>query len=84
MGWPGLIACLGLAWNSVSEGMAGVIGDGPLQLPRLASLAAIAGLMIQGATDTIFFRPEVQIVGLFCLATLAQPHRSSSLETGPC
>ena len=83
-GWPGLIACLGLAWSSVSEGMAGLIGDGPLQLPRLASLAAIAGLMIQGATDTIFFRPEVQIVGLFCLATLAQHHRSSSLETGPC
>ena len=24
-GWPGLIACLGLAWRSVSEGMAGLI-----------------------------------------------------------
>jgi len=26
---------------------------------------------VQGATDTIFFRPEVQLTGWFCLATLA-------------
>jgi hypothetical protein len=30
-------------------------------------------LLVQGATDTIFFRPEVQLIGLFCLASLAQP-----------
>ena len=36
----------------------------------LASLAAIAGLLGQGIADTIFFRPEVQIIGWFCLATL--------------
>ena len=27
--------------------------------------------MMQGAADTIFFRPEVQISGWFCLATLS-------------
>ena len=44
---------------------------------------AIAGLLVQGATDTIFFRPEVQVIGLFCLATLAQP-LDSSPEDPPC
>jgi putative inorganic carbon (HCO3(-)) transporter len=29
------------------------------------------GLAIQGLTDTIFFRPEVQLVAFLCLATLA-------------
>jgi putative inorganic carbon (HCO3(-)) transporter len=43
-----------------------------LALPWLGCLAAIAGLLIQGATDTIFFRPEVQIIGWYCLATLSQ------------
>jgi putative inorganic carbon (HCO3(-)) transporter len=28
-------------------------------------------LCIQGITDTIFFRPEVQLTGWFCLATLS-------------
>ena len=30
-----------------------------------------AGLAVQGLTDTIFFRPEVQLIALFSLATLA-------------
>ncbi|MFM1899914.1 MAG: hypothetical protein RLZZ216_490 [Cyanobacteriota bacterium] len=72
-GVPGLIACLGLAWSSLQQGLIGLRERGNLSLPRLAALAAIAGLLVQGATDTIFFRPEVQIIGWFCLATLAQP-----------
>ena len=43
----------------------------PAAVAALASLAAIAGLLTQGITDTIFFRPEVQLIGWFCLATLA-------------
>lgn len=82
-GIPGLIACLGLAWSSLRQGLAGLKGEGPLQLQRLACLAAIAGLLVQGATDTIFFRPEVQVIGLFCLATLAQPLERSP-EDQPC
>ena len=35
------------------------------------SVAVFAGLGVQGLTDTIFFRPEVQLLGLFSLATLA-------------
>jgi putative inorganic carbon (HCO3(-)) transporter len=34
-------------------------------------VAAILGLCVQGLTDTIFFRPEVQLTGWLCLATLA-------------
>jgi putative inorganic carbon (HCO3(-)) transporter len=40
-------------------------------LPALAAVAAFAGLAVQGLTDTIFFRPEVQLIALFSLATLA-------------
>jgi len=47
-----------------------------LALPALGCVAAIVGLGVQGLTDTIFFRPEVQLIGWFCLATLAvQPGR---------
>ena len=81
-GIPGLLASIGLAWSSLRSGLKGLEGEGWLQLPRLACLAAIAGLLVQGATDTIFFRPEVQVIGLFCLATLALP-RSHSPEAPP-
>jgi putative inorganic carbon (HCO3(-)) transporter len=40
-------------------------------LAGIACLAAISGMLIQGITDTIFFRPEVQISGWFALATLS-------------
>ena len=43
--------------------------------PALAVLAVIAGLAVQGMTDTIFFRPEVQLSGWFCVATLAAARR---------
>ena len=46
-------------------------------MAAIASLAAIAGLLMQGNTDTIFFRPEVQLIGWFALATLvSQPKES--------
>ncbi|MFL0774139.1 MAG: O-antigen ligase family protein, partial [Prochlorococcus sp.] len=77
-GIPGLLACLGLMVASIRRGWNALSSTAPLALPLLASLAAIAGLLIQGVTDTIFFRPEVQLVGWFCLATLAQPLASNS------
>jgi putative inorganic carbon (HCO3(-)) transporter len=70
-GIPGLLAGLGLLLASLKAGLAQLRGEAPLALPALAAIAAIAGLCVQGATDTIFFRPEVQITGWFCLATLA-------------
>ena len=68
MGIPGLLACCGLLFSSIRSGLR--LG-GPTGLIAIGSLAAIAGVMTQGITDTIFFRPEVQLPAWFCLASLA-------------
>jgi len=70
-GVPYLLAALGLLVASLRAGLAQLKGESPWALPALAALAAIAGLGVQGITDTIFFRPEVQLTGWFCLASLA-------------
>jgi len=70
-GVPGLLAGLGLLLASVRSGLTQLKGESAWALPALAAVAAIAGLCMQGATDTIFFRPEVQMSGWFCLATLS-------------
>ena len=78
-GLPGLIASLALVITSMRKGLAGLNSNNPLALPALARLAAMAGLAVHGITDTIFFRPEVQLVGWFCLATLAQTQPEQKL-----
>ncbi len=70
-GVPGLLAGLGVLVVAVRTGLAAGRGEGPLALPSLAAVAVFLGLAVQGLTDTIFFRPEVQLVAFFCLATLA-------------
>lgn len=74
-GIPGLLAGLGLLFTSVRTGLSQLRADSSIALPALAAVAAIAGLGVQGLTDTIFFRPEVQLIGWFCLATLATSRR---------
>ena len=69
-GLPGLIAFIGLLQSTIRQGLLGLRINEPAASAALASLAAIAGLMGQGIADTIFFRPEVQLIGWFCLATL--------------
>jgi putative inorganic carbon (HCO3(-)) transporter len=76
-GVPNLIAGLGLLLASLRSGWAQLKGESSWALPALAALAAIAGLCVQGATDTIFFRPEVQMTGWFCLATLTVSRQSA-------
>ena len=71
MGIPGLIACVGLLNAAVRKGLASLHLDRPEALAGIACLAAISGMLVQGITDTIFFRPEVQISGWFALATLS-------------
>jgi putative inorganic carbon (HCO3(-)) transporter len=75
-GIPGLLAGFGLFVSAVRTGLAQWAGSGPLVLPGLAAVAVFVGLGVQGLTDTIFFRPEVQLVALFCLATLAASNRA--------
>jgi putative inorganic carbon (HCO3(-)) transporter len=70
-GIPGLLAGVGLFLCAVRAGLRQLGGEGPLALPSLAAVAMFLGLAVQGLTDTIFFRPEVQLVALFGLATLA-------------
>ncbi|MHA3961297.1 IctB family putative bicarbonate transporter [Synechococcus sp. LTW-G] len=70
-GISNLIAGLGLLFASLRAGLSQLKGESSWALPALAAVAAIAGLCVQGATDTIFFRPEVQLTGWFCLATLS-------------
>ena len=70
-GVPGLLAGLAVLVTAVRSGLRLGRGEGRLALPALAAVAVFAGLAVQGLTDTIFFRPEVQLVALFSLATLA-------------
>ena len=70
-GIPGLLAGIGLLVASLRTATGLWRGDGFFSLPALAVIAVIAGFGVQGLTDTIFFRPEVQLSGWFCVATLA-------------
>jgi putative inorganic carbon (HCO3(-)) transporter len=70
-GVPGLITGAGLFLASMATGLRQWRLDGPMVLPSLAAVAAFVGLAIQGLTDTIFFRPEVQLIAMFSLATLS-------------
>jgi len=79
-GIPNLLAGLGLLVASLRAGLSQLKGESPWALPALAAIAAIAGLCVQGATDTIFFRPEVQLSGWFCLATLSASQNTSSSD----
>jgi putative inorganic carbon (HCO3(-)) transporter len=70
-GLPGLLAGLALLFTAIRTGLQQGWSQHQLALPCLAAVAVFAGLGVQGLTDTIFFRPEVQLVALFSLATLA-------------
>ena len=70
-GIPGLLAGIGLLLASLRSATSLWRRDSCFSLPALAAIAVIIGLTVQGLTDTIFFRPEVQLSGWFCIATLA-------------
>jgi putative inorganic carbon (HCO3(-)) transporter len=77
-GIPGLLAGLGLLFTAIRTGLAQRRAEGSLVLPCLAAVAVFVGLGVQGLTDTIFFRPEVQLQAFFCLATLAAAEAAPS------
>lgn len=70
-GIPGLLAGIGLVVTGIRQALALWRRQSAMALPAMGVLAVIAALGVQGLTDTIFFRPEVQLTGWFCLATLA-------------
>ncbi|MCP9808927.1 IctB family putative bicarbonate transporter [Cyanobium sp. HWJ4-Hawea] len=77
-GIPGLLAGIGLVLCCLRSALGQWGRGGFWALPALAVLAVIAGLGVQGLTDTIFFRPEVQLSGWFCVATLAAAPTATS------
>ncbi|MFN6338390.1 MAG: IctB family putative bicarbonate transporter [Cyanobacteriota bacterium] len=82
-GLPGLICGAGLFLSAMATGLRQWRALGPLVTPALAAVAAFAGLAVQGLTDTIFFRPEVQLIALFQLATLAASVRGAGATEPP-
>jgi putative inorganic carbon (HCO3(-)) transporter len=82
-GVPGLLAGLAVLVTAVRTGLGLGRGDGPLALPALAAVAMFTGLVVQGLTDTIFFRPEVQLVAFFGLATLAAGAATAATPPAP-
>jgi putative inorganic carbon (HCO3(-)) transporter len=70
-GIPGLLVGLGLLFSAFKVGLSRWNVNSHLALPSLAAVAVFVGLGVQGFTDTIFFRPEVQLLGMFSLATLS-------------
>ncbi len=77
-GIPGLLAGLGLVIASLRQALRLCSSDGALAVPALGIAAVLSGLAVQGLTDTIFFRPEVQLTFWFCIASLAAaPARES-------
>ena len=75
-GLPGLLAGVGLYLSALRAGLVQAGGALSRALPAMAAVAVFVGLGVQGLTDTIFFRPEVQLVALFCLASLAAGQES--------
>ncbi|MDI9407284.1 MAG: hypothetical protein QM522_11320, partial [Chitinophagaceae bacterium] len=70
-GIPGLVAGLGLVVVSLRRALHLASAGGAFAAPAIGIAGAITALAVQGLTDTIFFRPEVQLSFWFCLATLA-------------
>jgi putative inorganic carbon (HCO3(-)) transporter len=74
-GIPGLLAGIGLVWSTLVRALGQWRAGGTAALPALATLAIVVALGVQGLTDTIFFRPEVQLIGWFAVASVAAPSR---------
>lgn len=83
MGLAGVIAGLAVVWTALRRGWHSVIdGAAATDWPRWSATAAVVGLMAHGLVDTIFLRPEVQLVWWLCLAALSverRPHHAAGL-----
>ncbi|EDY38604.1 inorganic carbon transporter [Cyanobium sp. PCC 7001] len=79
-GIPGLLVGVGLVITAIRQALGAWWEGSSRSLPALATLAVIAGLGVQGLTDTIFFRPEVQLTAWFSLASLAASQRGEPAD----
>ncbi len=67
----GLFVSLSLLFNAIKDALLKVKNISFWKGPSFSALAALTATLAMGMTDTIFFRPEVQIITFFCLATMA-------------
>ncbi len=81
LGLAGLLAGIAIFWHGLQKGLGqlkGTVATGG-GWPSISVVAAVVGLGAHGLVDTIFLRPEVQLIWWLCIAFLAtqqQPHRS--------
>ena len=83
LGLAGLLAGIAIFWQALRKGLRqlkGAVATGAERgWPQISAMAAVVGLGAHGLVDTIFLRPEVQLIWWLCIAFLAtrqQPHRS--------
>ena len=82
LGIAGLLAGIAIFWHALHQGLrqlkVAVATTEERGWPQIGAMAAVVGLGAHGLVDTIFLRPEVQLVWWLCIAFLAtqqQPHR---------
>ncbi|MDE0646740.1 MAG: putative bicarbonate transporter, IctB family [Synechococcus sp. SB0676_bin_10] len=82
LGVAGLLAGIVIFCHALRQGLrqlrAAVATTGERGWPQIGAMAAVAGLGAHGLVDTIFLRPEVQLIWWLCIAFLAtrqQPRR---------
>ena len=84
MGLAGVVAGLAVVWTALQRGWRSVIGGTPAaHWHRWSATAAVVGLMAHGLVDTIFLRPEVQLLWWLCLAVLSverRPYQAVDLQ----
>ena len=89
MGIGGLVAGIAVFCHALRQGFrqlkAAAATTGESIWPPLSAMAAVAGLAAHGLVDTIFLRPEVQLIWWLCVAFLATPHQAAgeSYAGGP-
>ena len=81
LGIAGLLAGIAVFWHALHQGLrqlkVAVATTEERGWPQIGAMAAVVGLGAHGLVDTIFLRPEVQLVWWLCIAFLAtqqQPH----------
>ena len=82
LGIAGLLAGIAIFWHALHQGLRQlkvvVATTKERGWTQIGAMAAVVGLGAHGLVDTIFLRPEVQLVWWLCIAFLAtqqQPHR---------
>ena len=82
LGIAGLLAGIAIFWHALHQGLRQlkvvVATTEERGWTQIGAMAAVVGLGAHGLVDTIFLRPEVQLVWWLCIAFLAtqqRPHR---------